>query len=323
MGGLVATRDITLGTDTETYFESYDVISNMAFNTDYLESGMEIGNRFLIFLADYFGLGVYGYLTFCAAITFFCLGVFVYKSTGRYYWIATMLLIAIEFWFFTFTGMRQALAISILCVAYLYLVNCEIKKTLFAILFASLFHMSAYVFLVILLIAVIIDWLLRKNISPMIIILSIAFLCFMVLFFKDIIPSLVGEKYQHYFLMGSIYSQPVESDGIVHYFKMICYSILFWLEYFFMKKDTDDKYKTYINMLLLLFTIVFFMYQHLWMTIFNRMTVMFEIYVIVCVPHVLYNMQNKYCNLIIETGILFYGYLTIMNVLNKNYGGIY
>lgn len=146
--GVSGFRNLTVGTDNKGYAEWYYSIDtelslsdNIISNLDY-EPGYIILN--LILLNSNLGYTIAALLY--ATIIWF----FIYKSHYRHkdiFYLTIFCLITGGFLFFTFNGIRQAIAVSIVFFASTFLVDKKYIKFILAILSASLFHLSAILLL--------------------------------------------------------------------------------------------------------------------------------------------------------------------------------
>lgn len=109
----------------------------------YFEVGYIVYNYMLYMLSGgsfRFLLIVTSFLSFCG----------VYKFIDRYSTnklLSIIIYICIDYYIFTFSGLRQSISISIICFAYKYIIDRDFKKFILLIIIAFLFHKSSLVFL--------------------------------------------------------------------------------------------------------------------------------------------------------------------------------
>jgi len=138
-------RDITVGTDTEFYAEwFYEIDSNLPLLDNILlyiidyEPGYVVLNHFLAGLNVSFTIAS---LTYAVIIWFF-----IYKSfsdTKEILYLSLFFFITTGFLFFTFNGIRQAIAVSLIFYSLRYLLKDKSLIFLLIVVIASLFHFSA------------------------------------------------------------------------------------------------------------------------------------------------------------------------------------
>lgn len=83
-----------------------------------------------------------------AAFVAVTLGVLVYRYSPSPYW-SYVIYIAMGFYLFTFTGLKQAIAMSFIMIAFIGLVGGNFKNFLIWTLIAGLFHAPALIFLIV------------------------------------------------------------------------------------------------------------------------------------------------------------------------------
>ena len=79
-------------------------------------------------------------------ITLFGICVFVYKYSSIK-WMSILLFISLGFYYTSFNMIRQFIAIAIVMLSYKYLIEKNFLKFFMIVLCASLFHMSALIFI--------------------------------------------------------------------------------------------------------------------------------------------------------------------------------
>ena len=159
---LVAFRDINVGTDTITYHRGYTFlpISNGLFNV-IKNARMEPGYVFLSYLFKKAGLSFYVFQFFIALFLF----VMLYKFICNYscnIGFSCFLFVATSTMFSFMNIVRMMMAGVILINSIKYIENRNFKKFFFSALFASLFHTSALIFLLLYPISIMKDKLLYK-----------------------------------------------------------------------------------------------------------------------------------------------------------------
>lgn len=148
---IAAFRSINVGPDTGKYVDKY---LNLPYESvHYFWNNFINGEGkdpfFYLFskIISEFGAGPQLYIAILSGIFIYPVSRLIYKYSNNPY-ISYMTLIALGYLYFSFSGLRQALALSILICSYKYLRNR--KPILFALLVmvASLFHSSALLFFI-------------------------------------------------------------------------------------------------------------------------------------------------------------------------------
>lgn len=145
MKSIAANGDLTMYSRTfgRLYRRSYKEIVDLWLN-DELKDGIfyVVAKAFSdIGLSDYAWMGFIA-LTFAAGV-----GWFIYRNSAKPF-LSLMLLMTLEYYRFTLSGLRQTMALAIVIgLSYEFLLNRRPIKFLLSVLLASLFHSSAILFL--------------------------------------------------------------------------------------------------------------------------------------------------------------------------------
>ena len=86
------------------------------------------------------------FLIITAAITLFGAGYFIYKNSKNYFF-SIFIYVTFQFYIFLFSGLRQAIAISILLLSTKFIKERKVIKFVILVLLAGMFHKSAFIFL--------------------------------------------------------------------------------------------------------------------------------------------------------------------------------
>lgn len=144
---LAVLRSYEVGIDTATYVDQFDRIAQMDDLGAYLEvSSMERGYILLVWLLAHIFPSARVLLVLTSVFLFFSLGRFLNKYS-RIPWFSVFLFFTLTLFDFYLSGLRQALAISILLFAYDDLVKGKLFPFAALVILASQFHNSAIVFL--------------------------------------------------------------------------------------------------------------------------------------------------------------------------------
>ena len=138
-------RDVTIGIDTLNYKNIFDFVNLYGFDkllyqsteTGYTLFQILIGKAFgdfqmLLIISAFFYIGVISYL------------IFNYSKNPM---ISYLLFIFFDFYTFSFSGIRQTLAITFVLLAFIQIKNKKIFQFLALVMIASTFHITALIFL--------------------------------------------------------------------------------------------------------------------------------------------------------------------------------
>lgn len=141
---LLALRGKNVGIDTHVYYKDIVYITN-GFNV-----GFEIGDVFLIRVLYAISHSIQFVIAGFALLTILFLYFGIVRVSENKY-ISIFLYAGLMYYNFAFSGMRQALALSIVICAFSFMIEEKYIKTVLFIVLASLFHQSALIALVALL----------------------------------------------------------------------------------------------------------------------------------------------------------------------------
>ena len=234
--------------DIERYKYSYEYLRGLSFSGA-VEWARETKDPIYYILSYIFakaGLGFAVWRTFIEG--FFCFG--IYKLVSKYSSnipISVMVILSLELYGFTLTGLRQTCALSILLFSYGFLVNKKLIKFCGVVLLASLFHSSAIVFML-----AYPCFCLKPGFRSVCIMGGIC--ASIMIFFKDILYAFVS-----IIETAENYSSYLEGTTKLTFSGTIIYGcILFFVTVFlyFGKTQTDDKRLCHLLMISLVFRIM-------------------------------------------------------------------
>lgn len=142
---ILALRKNTVGVDINGYIRQFHYISYSTFN-DILLLRHEIGYKLLVKFISYITNNEQVFLAIIAGISIFPIGRFIYKYSKMPF-ISFALYISFNFYAFVFSGLRQAIAFSIVFISYDYIREQKLFKFLVTVILAALFHKSAIFFI--------------------------------------------------------------------------------------------------------------------------------------------------------------------------------
>lgn len=142
---LTAFRSVIIGNDTLNYVRYFQVFGQGGIDPN---SRIEIGYQILNILVYKISPNPYFFLGVVATICYLGTGIYIYKYSDNIVF-STLLLFPVAYSFFA-SGLRQAIAMVICLFAYQAIKNKRFGFAILLIAFASLFHTSALLMLVLL-----------------------------------------------------------------------------------------------------------------------------------------------------------------------------
>ena len=139
-------RGRSVGTDTFAYLDKFQEAEIQSFTELFLltkDPGFYIFLKILSWVSE----SPQFFLIIIAAIFCYSITKFIYKFS-RIPEISFLLILALNFFNFSMTGIRQTIALSILLFSYEYLFKNKTVKFILTVLFASVFHQTAVIFLI-------------------------------------------------------------------------------------------------------------------------------------------------------------------------------
>lgn len=142
---ILAFRDPSVGADTESYIHLFELTKEYSF-FNFSFSRHEPG---YILLNKILGSFVDNHQIFIAIMGFIVLFLFfrVIYNESKIQWLSVFLFITLGFYTYTFSLFRLIIAMSLVFTSYQFIIRNEAKKFFITIIIASLFHISALVFL--------------------------------------------------------------------------------------------------------------------------------------------------------------------------------
>ncbi|WP_313016295.1 EpsG family protein [Acetoanaerobium noterae] len=288
-----ALRSITFGTDTIGYVNKYISLSY----TSLYELLMNVITRtgkdpFFYLFAKVINLTGANYQIWLAILA----GIFCYsvsKLVSKYSvepYISFIALISLGYFYFSLTGLRQTMALSMIILSYRYLRERELVPFIMMILIGTLFHTSAIIFLIAYPSANIKVGL--KQILGILIALIIAF------FFKESIYSVLdllnmSDRYAYYIEHGT----SLTISGFIIQLAIYLFCLLF-------KKNILSYDQNNMSLYNLLFLGLVFQAFAIVIAEFFRVSMYFSIFGIVLIPQVIATIKDKYIRVIVYISVL-------------------
>ena len=142
---LTAFRSAEIGNDTAGYMGYFRSIATFGINPNFK---IEVGYQYFCLLVSRISLNPYFFLGVVATICYLGSGIYIYRYSDNIVF-STVLLFPIAYGFFA-SGLRQSIAMIICLYAYQLIKNKKIIFAVFLVVFASFFHTSALLMLVLL-----------------------------------------------------------------------------------------------------------------------------------------------------------------------------
>ena len=142
-----ALRSYTVGSDVPTYFQNYSIDADMSYGELLsFRAGRDPVFHVLCHLLSYIDKDPQILLVFVGAIVATGFSYYTYHQKGNVL-LFFMLFVGLRMFSFTLSGLRQAVALGLVYVAYIQVTRSKVIKGILLTLIAGLFHTSAFVFL--------------------------------------------------------------------------------------------------------------------------------------------------------------------------------
>lgn len=142
---ILALRKSSVGVDIRGYVRQFIFVRHASLD-EILLLRHEIGYKLLVKLISFLTGNPQMFLAIISGISIIPIGRLIYKYS-RMPFLSFALYISFNFYAFVFSGLRQAIAISIICISYDYIREQKPLKFILTVIIASLFHKSAMFFL--------------------------------------------------------------------------------------------------------------------------------------------------------------------------------
>lgn len=169
---LMGFRDVSVGADTHTYMEYFEIIKGSSFPTilsGWMYTSMEVGYCLLMKICSLFSESYY-FFQIVEAIIMSCLIARFIKNNTQNYWQAYVIYIGLGLYLTAFNITRQMLAAAIAINAGQEIKNKNILRSLVILFLATTVHSAALVFAIAYIIYSIRRYPILSRIAPIIII---------------------------------------------------------------------------------------------------------------------------------------------------------
>lgn len=232
-------RSENVGTDTYNYILMFEQVKLLKF-IEIFESSIDKG--YLIFnyiVSRFFDSHQFFFLIFYLIVYSNFLRAF--NSNSNYLYLSVLVFLCMGSYFASFNIMRQILAISICLLSLKYVFDRQIIKFLLVVIFASCFHITALIFILVYFV-----YLFERYINYILIFLGILFYLIFKFFISDILL---------FFNMSESYSETGgNSGGIVTF---LVYFIIFLYFCILSEKIENKKFLFYLNVMKIWLMLVF------------------------------------------------------------------
>lgn len=144
-----ALRSTSVGTDVYSYANSYALLPHLALRDIFTSITMISRDPFFysfLKILSHISDNPQFMLAVLSGIVALCISIFIYRNSVNPF-LSFVLFICLRYYSFTLSGLRQAVAWSIIMLSYEMLKEKRLVKFVLMVCFASLFHGSAIIFL--------------------------------------------------------------------------------------------------------------------------------------------------------------------------------
>lgn len=321
MALVIGLRDSSVGSDTGNYTYVFRAFSESPdFSLVYY---LELGIRILVWLGVSLTGEVWGAFLFCAILTYGFLGYFIYKITDdRYYWLATFLVIALGFFFFSANGLRQAVAVPVIAYSIFPLAKEQYFKAGLIILAAWLFHYTAIAFLILIPFVKLYHFLKKGNGSLLLCVCIPVILLFVALFVGYSLvmtnSDLLG-GFSYYLTTASGTDGQAVSLGAVRWGSLFFYMLIIICVLLFYQGSKENIIG--IASFFLLLAVGFTVAQEMWLFILRRVVDYFILSACFLIPLFVSMFRPIEVRIILIVLIVLGGYLSVWHMLATGING--
>jgi hypothetical protein len=270
-----ALRSDHVGTDIPGYISTFRVI-NIASFADILTKDKDQGFYILIKLLSFINKDPHFYLAVIAAIFAISISWFIYRYSSEPAF-SFFALLPLNFFYFSMTGLRQTLAMSVLLFAFPYILNRKPLQFFLIIILASTFHKTAVLF-------------------------SLAYLGnYFKLNYKSVVAMIccfvAAYVFRHTIVGIAVSAAPERNMEITNagggITTLVMYACIFSFCTFFRKNIQNTKFNYSIMYYFLMLGMIFQAMTPV-LNEFFRFAMYFNIYVIILLPKIISSMRDKH-----------------------------
>lgn len=145
-----ALRATTVGTDTFSYTNAYLMLPNLSFASLFTSTWLIVSRDPIFYsfikILTYISEEPQFMLIIISAVVAFSFSIFIYKNSINPL-LSYIMFIGLRYYSFTLTGLRQAIAWSIILYSYQFIKEQKFVKFALIVILASMFHSSAILFI--------------------------------------------------------------------------------------------------------------------------------------------------------------------------------
>ena len=323
LGIIVGMRAESVGSDTGVYYQLFDSYASgslidILFNYDYEnDEDIEIGTRLFIAISSIFSPFPQFFVFLASIVSYILYGIFLYRNTNdSNYWVSVSIIISMGFCFYSMSTLRQLLATAIAIQGVWFIKNRFYFKTFATVIIASMFHITAMIFLPIYFIITILrDKICNYNM------MYVYCTCIAgILFSSYAIGTLIinnidvlSPRTARYFLLSNIHSAGAE-NGLYFSSIIILYFIIIIIAALLSKRE-NKKEKVLIFLSLICLTVdcfCFILKEN--MRIILRLAYHFEPFAWLLISYVMTRISSKYVKTYVFFVFILISYITL-NIL--------
>ena len=289
-----------VGTDYDSYSRMFSTIIDGTAPEVWLNK--EWGYRQLIHFSDYIG-GNYQLVAFIMAVAtmvFFCKGFLFFCKSNSFEFLLITILFVPTLYFYTFNGVRQALAVAIFFYSIKYVTNRDIIKYLFFVFISFLFHKSILFFLPL-------WWFLNIKYSKT----TVLGFCAIVVIVSttNILPTglkfLISNNYlyEYYSNLASLDSQVIVPSFFNIFLPLLFLTAILGL--YFLDRNVQ-KYNIIFNATVFFLSLKYITYN---IEVINRLTIYGKPFFVIFMVYLLFQISRKINN---SKKILFYSFFVLI-----------
>lgn len=268
-------RGLEIGLDTGAYYSKFIDYGNMNLQQIFT-SNQEVGFSMLIKITTLIG-GSFNFFLFIISVLSIFPVFYLTKKYSPYPFLTIMLFISLRYYAFTFSGLRQSIAMGLTLLSVHFLINKKSLKFIILTIIASFFHISAILFLPVLFIK---KLKINRNIIivfPIAIMLTYLFRNTM----YDLVRVLLFSRYEGAY-------QAVETGAFMWFFMFFLITVALLVHHFIVPQNENYQFFTLLLMvgsILLVFSTIG--------TNASRVADYYTIFSIIAIPMFLYNIKSN------------------------------
>lgn len=298
-------RAIEVGTDTTMYVNTYERYLSSEFYA-FQFTHFEPGFQMLYNILHKIGFDSQGLLIFVSAITMLCFAIFIYRNSDNI--VLSSFIFACIIYPNSFNIMRQSLGLGIAINSLYYMLNKKYIRSVMIILVATCFHYTSILMFIPLVICVVKNWKLVRNI---LLFSSVIFYVFGNRIVSSILP----------YFGKSFYTSGYGVQRIFRMTTMITFIIAF-ISWYFLKNGEINEYKRKINLFsCIAFVNMIFGILYLKFEFFSRIIEYFNSFLIIAIPAWIVVGRRKYTKLY-KIAFSVGAFLLMLNAVYNSASGI-